>query len=578
MKVRIITASAGSGKTFRLTQELDDAIASGRARPDGIVATTFTRQAAAELVERARSRMLRSGRGREAQELLAARIGTVNSVCGSLVSDFAFELGMSPAVRVLDDAMAELEFRRALAQVVSSETADELEVFPDRFDRQLDWRFEVRRIIEAARSNGILPTELLACAERSVRDLDACLGPCAPTGDPDGALAAALVTAARAIEGGADTTVGTARYVELLRSSLRDLGRGRLRWGDWAKLSTNVPTKKSVVHAAGVRAAASRHIEHPRLRADMHRMIRLLFRVASDGLTAYQEHKRERGVIDFVDQETLALQLLRREEIRAELAGQINLVLVDEFQDTSPIQLAIFLELASLARESIWVGDPKQAIYGFRGTDPALMDAAIESLTSTTVNPDLVDDAARAVSGGRVETLGTSYRSRPELVGLTSEIFARAFAHHGMPEERTRLQPDLTVEPNGLGRPIEYWPLDLPGGRRNATTRASALAAGVRDLLGRGNLVRDRDSGAARPAQRADVAVLCRTNKQCQEVAEALGALGVAAVVPRMGLLDTAEGQLLVAGLRLWVDPGDALAAAELCSNSCLAPTTSTRW
>jgi ATP-dependent exoDNAse (exonuclease V) beta subunit len=269
-------------------------------------------------------------------------------------------------------------------------------------------------------------------------------------------------------------------------------------------------------------------------------------------------------VIDFVDQETLALELLRREDVRAELSGQIDLVLVDEFQDTSPIQLAIFLELASLARESIWVGDPKQAIYSFRGTDPGLMDAAIESLTSTTVDPDLVNDAAQVVSGGRVETLGISYRSRPGLVALTSEIFGRAFAHHGMPEERTRLQADLTVEPDGLGRSIEYWPLDLPG-PKNASTRASALAAGVRDLLARGDVVRDRDSGSARPQQRSDVAILCRTNKQCQEVAEALGGLGIPAVVPRMGLLDTAEGQLLVAGLRLWVDPADTVAAAELC-------------
>ena len=49
-----------------------------------------------------------------------------------------------------------------------------------------------------------------------------------------------------------------------------------------------------------------------------------------------------------------------------------------------------------------------------------------------------------------------------------------------------------------------------------------------------------------------------------QDVAEALGLLGVPAVVPRMRLLDTAEGQLVLAGLRLWVDPRDALAAAEL--------------
>ena len=81
--------------------------------------------------------------------------------------------------------------------------------------------------------------------------------------------------------------------------------------------------------------------------------------------------------------------------------------------------------------------------------------------------------------------------------------------------------------------------------------------------------MRDRNSGETRPTRPSDVAVLCRTNRQCQLVADALAALGVPAVVPRMELLDTAEAKLLMAGLRLWVDPGDALAAAEVSRLVC---------
>lgn len=564
MNIRIVAASAGTGKTYRLTQELDNAIAEKRARPDSIVATTFTKQAAAELVERARTKMLRSGRVMEAHQLLAARIGTVNSVCGSFVSDFAFELEMSPAVRVLDEAAAELEFRRALAGVVTDDIADKLESFKNCFDAQLDWRYEVRRIVEAARANGLEPERLAGCAQRSIDELDVCLGPCEDAKAIDGALAAALQAAAAAIDVQLDTTKTTAKYLELIRRCARDLPRDRMRWGNWASLVSEEPAKKSLAHAAGVQAVARRHIAHPAMRAKMHELIRGLFQVACDVLSAYQEHKARRGVIDFIDQETKALELLRRPDVRAELAGQLDLVLIDEFQDTSPIQLAIFLELASLAAESIWVGDPKQAIFGFRGTDPALMDAAIESLTSTTIDPDLVDQAVQAVSGGRLERLDTSYRSRPELVDVTSEIFAPAFAQQGIPPERTRLQAKLKVdqEPAGLGHSFEYWPLDP--GRPGGVALADAVAAGVRDLLARAAPVRDRNDGTARPTRPSDVAVLCRTNKQCQWVADALAALGVPAVVPQMELLDTAEAKLLLAGLRLWVDPGDALAAAEV--------------
>ncbi|MCX5747330.1 MAG: UvrD-helicase domain-containing protein, partial [Proteobacteria bacterium] len=523
MKIRIITASAGSGKTTRLSKVLDDAIASGTVRPDAIVATTFTRQAAAELIERARSRLLAGGHGREAHQLLAARIGTVNSVCGSLVTDFAFELGLSPTLRVLDESSAELEQKRALAAIVDSTRADELGEFQRHFNSDLNWHQEVRKLIEAGRANGLDEAALRACADRSITSLDACLGSVAPDGAAlDRALLDALDTAMATIDVRTDTTSGTATYFDILRSARRDLARGSLRWGDWARLAKSTPTKKSKAAADPVMAVAAEHVRHPRLRAEMHRLIRLLFEIAAAGLTAYQAHKRERGVIDFVDQEALALQLLRRVDVRAALAGQLDLVLIDEFQDTSPLQLAIFLELASLARESVWVGDQKQAIYGFRGTDPALMDAVIESLTATTTDPELVRSAVAAVGHpSELETLSVSYRSRPALVELTSDLFARAFLHHGMPEDRTRLSPALVVEPAGLGAIVEHWPLVSPG-RTNKANFAGAAATGVRDLLATPPLVRDRETTLTRPAIASDVAVLCRTNEQCQLVAEAL--------------------------------------------------------
>ncbi len=259
-----------------------------------------------------------------------------------------------------------------------------------------------------------------------------------------------------------------------------------------------------------------------------------------------------------------ALELLSLPEVREVLAEQLDLVLVDEFQDTSPLQLAIFLKLAELAGQSVWVGDPKQAIFGFRGTDPALMDAAIESLASPSRDPDLVAAAVDAVAGrAPVETLSTSYRSRPHLVALTNAIFARAFSRHqGMPEARIRLQPDRP-EAAGLGPAVSHWPLSSPAGASQEQL-AQAVAAGAREVLGQPPLVWDRATRDQRPATGRDLAILCRTNAQCLRVSEALGVLGVPSVVARVGLLDTAEAQVLRMGLRLWVDPGDRLAAATL--------------
>ncbi|MBL9017527.1 MAG: UvrD-helicase domain-containing protein, partial [Myxococcales bacterium] len=387
---------------------------------------------------------------------------------------------------------------------------------------------------------------------------DAVLGP-TTTRDLDAELGPALARAIRDLEPHAVLVKKTQDYIDFAKKCLRKLERGWLRWGDWALLAKCEPSKKLLGYIERVAEIAGQHIAHPRLRADMRSLIERLFEIAATALVAYRDHKRALGVIDFGDQEALALQLLRRDDVRAALAGQLDLFLVDEFQDTSPIQLAVFLELAALAKESIWVGDPKQAIFGFRGTDPALMDSAIESLTSVTTDGDLVEAATRAVASGTVETLDVSYRSRPGLVKITSEIFARAFEHQGIPPERTKLRAALATEPAGLGDLVELWPLLS----KNAPGRAEAVAAGVRDLLARGARVRARD-GTARAATRSDLAVLCRTNAQCRDVADALGALGIAAVVPRVGLVDTHEALVVLAGLALWIDPRDSLAAAEL--------------
>jgi len=74
--IQIISASAGSGKTYRLSEELKQALSSGQVRPEAVLATTFTRKAAAELQERARQHLLKSGRVAEAQQMGAAMIGT----------------------------------------------------------------------------------------------------------------------------------------------------------------------------------------------------------------------------------------------------------------------------------------------------------------------------------------------------------------------------------------------------------------------------------------------------------------------------------------------------------------------
>ncbi len=565
MSIRIIRASAGTGKTTRLASVLEGFVSTASAQPEAILATTFTKQAAAELLNRARTRLLTNGRVREAQALLTARIGTVNAVCSALVTDFSFELGLSPELRILDEAEAELALKRSLASVVADDVSNKLQTYSGKFDRNFDWHYEVRRLIEAARVNDLNADELAASADSSVASLDKCLGPTMGTAeDLDAGLILAIDGALDAIGGCADTTKGTKDYCAFLADCRRNLNHGRLRWGDWAKLCNDKPTKKSLPHAAPVETAAARHLGHPRLRKEIHEFIRALFDVASQGLREYERLKREQGLLDFVNQEVFALRLLSHPTICEALQDELDLVLVDEFQDTSPLQLAIFLKLAELAKESVWVGDPKQAIYGFRGTDPQLMDAAIESLSNPSRDPDLVTTTMDIIEGqSQVETLSMSYRSRPALVEVTNAIFSRVFSRQqGMPESRVKIETNRE-EALELGPAVSYWPLS--GQTRMFTeARSRAVASGVRDLLATRPIIWDNHSNGKRASTAGNLAILCRTNVQCHHVSQALGQLGIASVVARVGLLESAEAQILVAGLRLWVDSGDSLAAAEL--------------
>ena len=118
--------------------------------------------------------------------------------------------------------------------------------------------------------------------------------------------------------------------------------------------------------------------------------------------------------------------LLEKPQVQNVLKEELDLLMVDEFQDTSPIQLEIFLKLSQFAKYSIWVGDPKQSIYGFRGADPSLMMEIIKQ-----------------TGGVKKEDIQTfSWRSRAGIVNATNAIFCKAFDN--LPKKQVALEPKRT--------------------------------------------------------------------------------------------------------------------------------------
>jgi ATP-dependent exoDNAse (exonuclease V) beta subunit len=543
--IKIISASAGTGKTYTIAEQLCRRIMDGTVRPDAVLATTFTNKAADELKSRIRVRLVRAGLADSAQRLEASLIGTVNSVCDRLVREYAFELGLSPDLKVLDEAVAPVMLSASIEGVMTVAERQELYDLGTRM-ADFDWLAEIQRIISLARSNRLTTAvDFQACADRSVEGFMK-LFP-SPAGNAvrmDAVLNAAIGAFL------AHVIPGTVKKATIAMDLVRSMSRpGALRnWDGWRKLTGVDAGKDWASESGAVKAAALEHLNHPLFRADCERVIRLVFDVAARALVEFQRSKRERGVLDFVDQEAYALELLDRPDVQERLRESLDLVLVDEFQDTSPIQLAIFLKLAELAKQSVWVGDQKQSIYGFRGTDPSLMDAVIARLEA---------------DGTHVEVLSESWRSRPPLVDLTSDLFAGAFPRWKIPVDRVRIKAAaaLGADDPELGPVLEHWVAE--GG--NVDKRAGQVASGVRTLLAdKTVVVRDPVTGVVRPVRAGDVAVLCGTNAQCDKIAGLLANAGTAARRASAGLCATTEGRYILAGMRYYVDPRDSLAVAGL--------------
>ncbi len=547
--IHFISAGAGSGKTFSLTQKLEQLLTSQQVTPAGVIATTFTKLAAGELKERVRGALVEAGQLRVANQMEQALIGTVNSVCGDILRRFAFEASMPPDQQVLEEGQGDVLFFQAMEQALAGDkqlirqmnaTCHRLQIIDQRTKSQL-WRQEVKKIADAARANNQSPDDIRHLGRASA---DALLAhfPKASGRDLDRLLLNAIEHAIEAIDTAADGTKVTREYVSLITGIRAGLYKQRATWPEWIGLSKKMPGARSRAFAEPIADIAMDYDKHPALHRDIRFFAEQAFEIAAASLSAYQQLKTQKGLIDFVDQEQRLYQLLDHPGVQQTLREELQLLMVDEFQDTSPIQLALFLKLSRLAAQVIWVGDIKQSIYGFRGSDPTLMAAVVQRVTA---------------DGNEPEILEKSWRSTPALVAYVNHLFVPAFADSLKPEQ-VELQPArdaFSSEPA-----VELWRLT----GSNKSERAHALASAIAGMMAGGRTVVDKDSKQERAATYSDIAMLCRTHDNLDAIANALSEAKLPIRYKRPGLLATPEGCLAMACLRRLIDPQDTLASAEI--------------
>ena len=275
--------------------------------------------------------------------------------------------------------------------------------------------------------------------------------------------------------------------------------------------------------------------------------------------------KSAKGLLSFDDLLRLTADAVARdsssgERLRHCLRLAYEAALIDEFQDTDPVQFKIFQVLfgASDRHRLFLIGDPKQSIYRFRGAD---LEAYFSFARET---------------GATFYSLGTNYRATPSLVGAINEFFLST-------SRSPFLHPDLPFHPveSGLAKEAsqaKHFQLDgeeVPslvirelesvGGRLpNKPVAQEAIRI---DMANEINFLLTKGTIEGRSVGPGDIAVLVRSNSEAREVWESFSACGLPAVVfSDMSLFETDEARELC-----WVLQGLADAQNEKSIKRALA-------
>jgi len=539
--VRFVKASAGSGKTYSVTTSIAKEVKEKKYGADQVLATTFTVKAANDLESRIRAKLLEDDTlVEEASKVRDALIGTVNSVCGRLLSEQAIAVGESPNMAVLPDESGDMIFNQAISSVLTRHTA-QMNEQAERLSIQ-NWPKIVRLIIECARTSGIGANELKVSKAYSIEQ------------------------AKRVYVGGAH--VVPAMYQEALDRSREVIEvivkagesaaaavKGATFWR-WCEILSHVtvrtwkdvkalkvpswPAKKEAQRFfASLRPLYDQLtsldvLKSNELQKEVTDFIERVFDVAAEAMNEYAHYKTEYGLVDFVDQEIKVLEFLdKSEEFREGLRSRVKAMYVDEFQDTNPVQLAVYLKLAeTIDGKTTWVGDPKQAIYRFRGADYAFMAKVMDAIDSNT------------------EPLQHSWRSRRLLVDFASEVFAKVFPDlEAKNEVRLGIADSEKEKDTRIGGKIAVWQIESRAQTGYATGLANRIAKGFRD---------------GEWKHYGDVAVLLHDNKECGLLAEELQKRGIPTSIGGTKLRDDLIANLAMCAYRYVYSVNDTIAKAVL--------------
>jgi ATP-dependent helicase/nuclease subunit A len=527
----VLSSGAGCGKTHVLTQRYLSHLRDDGAEVGQIVAITFTDRAARQMRDRIRGAVLAHVRAAatdaEAERwaghfraLETAQISTIHAFCATLLRQHAVEAGLDPRFDVLEDVLSvnlEMEALTAcLQRLLPSETGvgDDLRElvllygWPAVVEAvqhllrgwdELPWRDWLDRPAEQVAEewrqrtrSELLPRYvdyLLIASPKIARCLDLLRRKPPVPGSPLAANVQRLLEGMPRLGEAPDL----AAAVEELTEAAKVGRKGPQSWPDpddykavqaaLKDFRDELRAQKLEAFAAPVEGLTDAVVAGQRF-----------LRVAREAALAYRERKGQHGVVDFQDLLLMARDLLRdNAEVRARLQDRYRFLLIDELQDTDPVQMQLVESLSGAgltAGKLFAVGDHKQSIYRFRGA-----------------NVHLFRGLRNQVPHDGRQGLTVNFRSQPAILDFANALLGRAMeAYEPLHPHHRQLNAGPCVE--FLWSPRYDRENATESRRREAEWIARRIAA----MIDREALVAERTDGGERlrPVRRGDVVLLFR--------------------------------------------------------------------
>jgi ATP-dependent helicase/nuclease subunit A len=583
-----VTASAGAGKTTVLVDRFVALARDPNVGPERILAITFTRKAATEMKERVIRRFEDAGDVALRRATEASYISTIHGFAERILRERPFDARIDPAFQVITDYDRELWIQQALQTMY--ERVD-LRAFAPRLKKEFEggWQIftlvrEVARLLregpkgaraeadviaDDAKCVAVALGRIRALKEKASAEMFDCMRRLEPL-------------LARAEYKSRKTQYEQAQeYLAALRGCLKAKGIATGTAGIWSGKSFTAaiveehrePIKELL---ADIKSCAEHALFDDWATQEAHErellpLKRAIYAAAEAIGQDYAAHKRQIGALDFHDLQLRAAALLAENPaVRAEYAERFKHILLDEAQDTDELQYGIVQSLRAPTNVLFMVGDPKQAIYEFRGADPEVFHAALGRMPEE--NHLLLTE---------------NFRSRPDIIGLVNRIGgsllptqfvtmeARAdYASQALvdpavtvvlAEQLARTDGEKGNEPISEARPRE----------------AAAVTEEIVRLLRERPLVRDPDSREVSwiPLQPRHVAILFRTRTAIPYFERALAERGVPYVTAAgQGFYERAEVLDCVMMLRAIAQPLDDLALAAVLRSPFVGATDADLW